>query len=294
MKDPYKLNIDRWQTLNFSLEFWLKGKYIYDTPNFLGNISSYLPGQLLLAVIFYLMGNVGYIQVAAILLFSYAVIKKFKNNFLAVQAIFLLGISLSYIYEAICKSDFISSFIFTASFILLWSEKFKDNYFEKPILLGICLGILCLTRSVVIVALILFLLKSFLKTDWSARIKMTLSFIITIIILLGTVLFPAKSFQYILDHNPLNLQGQSNGFVMLFFLTLTIIMSFYVKKISQVFIYSSIIIFVLMVSFLLEQYFVLGYDYQNNFFSTTYLASCLPFSIVGYCFSIKDEKINKI
>lgn len=53
MKDPYRMNIDRWQTLEFSLEYWFKGKYIYDTPNFMGNLSSYLPGQLALSGIFY-------------------------------------------------------------------------------------------------------------------------------------------------------------------------------------------------------------------------------------------------
>lgn len=285
MKDPYKMNIDRWATLEFSVQHWVKGEYIYDTPNFMGNLSSYLPGQLLLSSVFYFLGNVGYLQVAAFLLFSYVIFLEFKGNFQRFLAIGMLGISLAYIYEVVCKSDFISSFIAVAAFILFWNRMFKDDYFKRPFLLGICIGILCLTRSVVIIPLIIFLLNPFLKTSWKNKIKFGLSFLLTVAILLASVLLPAKSMEHVLQYNPLNLQGQSNKFVMLFFMILSVILSFYVKKIETVFYFSAYILFLVMLSFVSEQYFTLGFSYQNNFFSTTYLAACLPFCIIGYCYT---------
>ncbi|MCP1300349.1 hypothetical protein NK356_14315 [Chryseobacterium sp. S0630] len=285
MKDPYKMNIDRWATLEFSVQHWVKGEYIYDTPNFMGNLSSYLPGQLLLSSVFYFLGNVGYLQVAAFLLFSYVIFLEFKGNFQRFLAIGMLGISLAYIYEVVCKSDFISSFIAVAAFILFWNRMFKDDYFKRPYLLGICIGILCLTRSVVIIPLIIFLLNPFLKTSWKNKIKFGLSFLLTVAILLASVLLPAKSMEHVLQYNPLNLQGQSNKFVMLFFMILSVILSFYVKKIETVFYFSAYILFLVMLSFVSEQYFTLGFSYQNNFFSTTYLAACLPFCIIGYCYT---------
>lgn len=285
MKDPYKMNIDRWATLEFSEQHWVKGEYIYDTPNFMGNLSSYLPGQLLLSSIFYFLGNVGYLQVASFLLFSYVIFLEFKGNFHRFLAIVMFGISLAYIYEVVCKSDFISSFIAVAAFILFWSRKFKDDYFKRPFLLGICIGILCLTRSVVIIPLIIFLLNPFLKTCWKNKIKFGISFLLTVAILLASVLLPAKSMEHVLQYNPLNLQGQSNKFVMLFFMILSVILSFYVKKIETVFYFSAYILFLVMLSFVSEQYLTLGVSYQNNFFSTTYLAACLPFCIIGYCYT---------
>jgi len=289
LKDPYQLNIDRWQTLNFSLEYWIHGKYIYDTRNFMGNLSSYFPGQLLLALPFYLLGNVGYLQVAAFLLFSYTVLLEFKSNLMRFMAIAMFGISLSYIYETVCKSDFISSFIFVAAFILFWHSKFKNNYFQRPILLGICLGIVCLTRSVAVIPLIIFLLKPFLATSADRKIKTVITFIITVCILLITVLLPAKNLEYIVQYNPLNLQGQSNKFVMLFFAAAAVFISFYVKKISDVFTFSTFIVFLVMLSFILEKYLLFGYGFQHNLFSTTYLAACLPFSIIAYCLSVRKE-----
>lgn len=293
LKDPYHVNIDRWQTINFSLEFWTHGKYIYDTKNFMGNLSSYLPGQLLLALPFYLLGNVGYLQVGAFLLFSYTVLREFKINLIRFTAIMMLGISLSYIYEVVCKSDFISSFIFCAAFILFWHSKFKGDYFQKPVLLGICLGILCLTRSVAVIPLIIFLLKPFLATDMSRKIKTVAAFLGTAAVLLLTVFIPAKSFDYIILYNPLNLQGQGNTWIMLFFLASAVLLSFYVKKINDVFYFSTYIVFLAMVCYVLEKYLTLGFGFQHNLFSTTYLAACLPFSIIGYCFSI-DMRTDKL
>lgn len=289
MKDPYRMNIDRWQTLEFSLEYWFKGKYIYDTPNFMGNLSSYLPGQLALSGIFYFLGNVGYLQVAAFLLFSSAVLIEFKNNLIRFKAILMLGVSLAYIYEVVCKSDFISSFIFVAAFMLFWSSRFRNDYFQKPVLLGICTGLLCLTRSVVVIPLIIFLLQPFIATSWEKKIKFGLSFLFMVSVLLATVLLPAKSIDHLLQYNPLTLQGQSNKFVMLFFVALAIIVAFYVKKIETVFYFSAYITFLIMLCFVGEQYLTLGISYQNNFFSTTYLAACLPFSVIGYCFALRNN-----
>lgn len=294
--DPYKLNIDRWQTLNYSLEYWLQGKFFYDEINFMGNKSSYLPGQLLIALPFYLLGNVGYLQLACFLLFSYVLTKEFKSNYLQLVGVFMFSVSLSYIYEVICKSDFISSFIIVASFIALWHNKYKDDYFQKPYLLGLILGILFLTRSVAVIPLIIFLLRPFLRSDMNSKIKVMLSFTLTLVILLATVILPGNDLLYILKHNPLTLQGQSNKYIMLFFVFFAVILSFYVKKIASVFCFSSVIVFLVMVSFVTEKYFSLGYDYQNNYFSTTYLAACLPFAIIAYCFSVEKEikSSNKI
>ncbi|MDQ0067275.1 hypothetical protein [Chryseobacterium lathyri] len=293
LKDPYQMNIDRWQTLDFSLDYWIQGKYIYNTRNFMGNLSSYLPGQLLLALPAYLLGNVGYLQVAAFLLFSYAVLLEFKNNLIRFTAILMLGISLSYIYEAVCKSDFISSFIFVAAFILFWHSKFKGDYFQKPMLLGVCLGILFLTRSVAVIPLIIFLLKPFLATGINRKIKTVAAFILTVAILLLSVFFPAENLDYIIQHNPLTLQGQSNKFVMLGFLGATLAMSFCARTINDVFYFSTCIVFLVMLSFVLEKYLLSGFGFQHNLFSTTYLAACLPFSIIAYCFSVRKE-IEKV
>lgn len=291
LDNPVELNIDRWQTLDFSLDYWLQGIYIYDFKNFMGNYSSYLPGQLLLALPFYLLGNVGYLQIGAFLIFCFAIAKQFESNVIKTIGIGMFGISLSFIYEVLCKSDFIASFIIVASFIALWHHVFHKNYFKKPILLGICVGILFLTRSVVAIALIIFLLRAFFETDRISRIKTIIGFSLTVVLLTLSVILPAKDFNYILKYNPVLLQSQSNNtLLMLVFIITACILSFFVQKIADVFYFSGYVIFFLMLSFLIEQYWLYDYNYQNNFFSTTYLASCLPFIIFGFCYTLKKNE----
>ncbi len=291
MKDPYSLNIDRWQTAEYCLDYWLHGKYIYSTRNFMGNIPSYLPGQLLLLLGFYLLGNVGYMQAAALMLFgvvSKFVFKSFKTAFLAV---FMLFFSLTYLYEAICKSDFISSFILTSAFILYWNKKYPHNYFQKPILLGLIVGILFLTRSVVLVPLILFLGRSFFLATLGEKMRFSLTFLGVVSVLLSSVLLPAESVEYILAYNPLGVQGQANVFVMLFFVLITIFLSFIIKKMKHVFFCSSVIVFLLMLSFIVEQIII---NTETNFINITYLTAALPFCIISFCLYSEENEVVKV
>ncbi|CAA7194685.1 hypothetical protein [Chryseobacterium potabilaquae] len=289
LKDPYKLKIDRWQTIEYAMRYWLDGKYIYDTRNYMGNFPSYLPGQLLIILPFYFLGNVGYLQVAAFILFGYAVSKEFKNQNIKFLAIFLLSISLSYVYELVCKSDLISSFILVSAFILYWHRKFQEDYFKKPFLLGLILGGICLTRSVVVIPLILFLLKPFLETNVKNKIKVCIGFIITFSILLFTVLAPAKDFDYILKYNPLQLQGQANKYVTLLFLVLTVILAFFVKRFKQVFFLSTLIIWGVMASFIIE---TILRGFTLEYMSFSYWASALPFCIIAYCYEMQEQRYS--
>lgn len=289
IQDPYSLKIDRWQTAEYSLDYWLHGKYIYATKNFMGNIPSYLPGQLLLLVGFYLIGNVGYLQVASLILFSFTIIKCFKSNNIRVIGILLTVFSLSFMYEAVCKSDFISSFIVVSSFIILWNEKFEKNVFQWPLLLGLITGVLWLTRSVVVIPLILFLCRPYFEATWKEKLNFLISFSLTVVLLLFSVLFPAEDFDYVLAYNPLGMQGQSNIFVVMFFTMVSVILSFFVKSISHQFYLSTMIIFALMCSFIVEQ---LIRETTSNLINITYLAAPLPFCIMSFCLIKKSN--NKL
>lgn len=283
---PYKVNIDRWQTIEYCLKDWLNGDFFYDKPNFIGQMPSYLPGQLLAAVGFYLVGNVGYLQIAAFIIFIASVFSFFSNNNTRSIASFLLAASLSFVYEIVCKSDFISSFIFTAAFIIFWHKKFSDNYFKKPLLLGLILGFLCLTRSLVIIPIILFLLDPFFKANHSEKLRSILGFLISFSLLLSTVILPVKSFEYLQEFNPLKTQGQGSGYIMLIFLIVTVAISRFVQNIQQIFFYSAIIYFLLIGSFLIESS-LNGIVYNN--LGITYLASSLPFAIIGYCYCLSEN-----
>ena len=227
----------------------------------------------------------------AFLSFALSSLYYFNKKMITLLAIIAFGSSISNLYEVICKSDFISSFVFVSSFILVWCKKYKNNYFKNPILLGILVGVLCLTRSVAVLGLIIFLLKPFFKQSLKIKTQFLVSFLCTIFVLLASVFATAPNLEYIKMHNPFSLQGQSSSSIlMLLFVILSCILSFFVNKKQDVFYFSSYIIFFAMLSYMIEQYIRFGYGFQNNFFATTYLAACLPFVVTAFCFSfIKKE-----
>lgn len=61
---------------------------------------------------------------------------------------------------------------------------------------------------------------------------------------------------------------------------------FFIKNIQQVFFYSALIYFLLIGSFLIESS-LNGIVY--NHLGITYLASALPFAIIGYCYLISEN-----
>jgi len=174
--------------------------------------------------------------------------------------------------------------------MLYWHRKFKSDYFKNAFILGLLLGVICLTRSVVIIPLILFLFKPFVETSLNNKFKTIFGFLISFSILMATVLLPAKGFDYILKYNPMALQGQTNKYITLFFILLTFILSyFYVKNIKQVFFLSALITFSVTTAFVFEQ---ISWGYDLMFLGFSYSAIALPFCLFGYCLQLESNNLN--
>jgi predicted transporter len=83
-----------------------------------------------------------------------------------------------------------------------------------------------------------FPVTAFLEYRLEKKIKFGFSFLLTVSLLLATVLLPAKNLDHLMQYNPLTLQGQSNKLVMLFFIVLAIIASFYAKDRNRILFFS--------------------------------------------------------
>jgi len=102
-------------------------------------------------------------------------------------------------------------------------------------------------------------------------------------------MLPAESIDEILAYNPLAMQGQLNSAVVLVFLSITVFLSFVLKEIKHIFLWSSMIVFAVMASHIIEQ---ILRNTAIEFLNVTYLAAALPFSIIGYCFLLQEDKFK--
>lgn len=78
--DPNSLHVDRWSAMEITIENLLDGRYPYDKTDYLGQTSSNLPGLSLLGLPFYLLGDVGYLQVFVFGVFSFWIYKSKRKS----------------------------------------------------------------------------------------------------------------------------------------------------------------------------------------------------------------------
>ncbi|MDR0307301.1 MAG: hypothetical protein LBI42_10765 [Chitinispirillales bacterium] len=60
--DPYSIDVDRWSALHGFISYLFEGKYPYLARTHLGQAASPLPVMNFITIPFYLMGDVGYLQ----------------------------------------------------------------------------------------------------------------------------------------------------------------------------------------------------------------------------------------
>ena len=73
--DGESLNVGRWSALELTIQGITEGIYPYSRIDYLGNMSSNFPALGFLGLPFYLLGDVGYLQVFTYILFSIYVYK---------------------------------------------------------------------------------------------------------------------------------------------------------------------------------------------------------------------------
>ncbi len=74
--DGNSLKVDRWSAIDVAISALLNGEYPYTAIDHLNGRTSNFPGLLVLGIPFYLLGNVGYLQIFA----SYFFLTRYLNS----------------------------------------------------------------------------------------------------------------------------------------------------------------------------------------------------------------------
>lgn len=184
--DGNQLNVDRWSAMDVGIKAVLSGEYPYTAIDHLGGRTSNFPGLFLIGAPFYLLGNVGYLQVAVFLLFAIATFYFFKTNYQRFLVLGLLLLSPAYYWELVVKSDLMSNLFLVLIFLTFWYLRSTKKYFSQPVLLGFVIGVLVLTRGVVYLPLLIFMLKPFFVAFGKLHIKFIVTVVVTISLLFTT------------------------------------------------------------------------------------------------------------
>ena len=217
--DGESLNSDRWSAMSVAIESIAQGTYPYTAIDHMGGRSSHLPGMLLIGAPFYLLGDVGLLQLGALLLFAFALIKSKKNVFLILG---LLFISPAYWWEVYAKSDLLSNFLIIISCYLLFENAAQRIITRYPLLLGLIILLLLLTRFTSIIPIAIFLMPFCLRVFNKKGIKTVIGGLIGLMFSVIIISPWSVDWTVVMNQNPIELQ---NRFVPMWLSMLTFAMA---------------------------------------------------------------------
>lgn len=291
--DGNSLNVDRWSAMHVAIEALLNGEYPYTAVDHLNQNTSNFPSLLLIGLPFYLLGNVGYLEVFSFGLLVVTLYKTLPLKSVYIYLFFLL-ISPAYWWEIFAISDLLSNIIIVFCFIILCKQYLSNDIFKYPVLFGVVIAILLLTRGVVFIPLVLFYFQKFLKVPWKNKLLFSVAFTITFVLLIFMVLINCPDVATFEKFNPITLQtALVPNFVSIASIILPLILALVIKEWKTKF-YTTIVLFLIpvIIAFVLRS---ANYGFMNMFstqtqFDLSYFTMTFPFILYILSISIKKPE----
>lgn len=155
----FDLNMDRDSAIVTWLEELIAFRYPYAQPTDIGNPISPLPAIPLIAAPFYLLGNVGYLQIAAYLLLVLLLHTTFHRiPLIRFYTIIMLSSSPLLFFEVVARSDLVANMTLIVG-ITWWLERHQSYVWKRDAyLLGILVGVTAATRLALLPAVMVIYL----------------------------------------------------------------------------------------------------------------------------------------
>jgi hypothetical protein len=191
------LNVDRWSAMEVGIKALLNGQYPYSAIDHLRGRTSNLPALIFIGIPFYLIGNIGFLQSFAFLIFSLIMYLAFNNYRDRLFCMLLLILSPAYLWEIYVKSDLMSNFIFILFFLIVVQNKIVKDKKINTIILAFISTALVLTRLTAIIPISLLLFKKFYKYSLIEKVKFIATCLLTSIVFLYICFNKVNSFEHL-------------------------------------------------------------------------------------------------
>ncbi len=276
--DGESLNVDRWSAMELMVQGITEGKYPYSRIDHLGNMSSNFPALGYIALPFYLLGDIGYLQVFTFLLFSFFLYKTCSKKTTSFFILFLFLFSPALIWEIIVKSDLVSNIMLVFLFVEYWAKKYAGNLLQKPILLGAIIAFFLLTRGVVIIPLIIFFSKDFWVSKTSTKIKVIASTVLMSLLICLPIILSVPDWDTFINNNPLSLQTNKTPLLSYSLLCVLFVIPYITGKHNDYIFYSALIIFTIPFISMMSSINQTGWHstFFEHKFDISYLSMAIP------------------
>lgn len=275
------VNVDRWNIITSFLDALFSGRFPYAARSFHNNIPGPFPVYFILAIPFYLIGEIGYYTLFGFLCFVYIVKKSYRDTKTGTILLILLSSSPAFLWEVSVRSTIFVNMVLFLLWVL-WVEKTDLNRRRNFLLTGIAGGLMLSTRGILALPMAAYLSFKFLKDGQWLRmfrfgVLMISGFIITLLP------FALWDFHLFMINNPLTLQaGSLPSVITASLIGLTILLG---KNIDLrgCYLLSGIMLFsAVALSFVLRAAsFGLRESFFNSRFDISYFIFALPFVLLS-------------
>lgn len=148
------LNVDRWSVINVFWEHVFAGKYPYSAQSNMGNYPGPLPVYFLLALPFYLIGEIGIFSITGFLLLALFMRRNLTPHKSA-GCLILMILSIPILWEIAVRSTIVVNavlFILYTSWLLDLDMNNKKNFILSAIISGLLLS----TRSILVLVFVVY------------------------------------------------------------------------------------------------------------------------------------------
>lgn len=226
--NPVDIIVDRGSAITAFCDRLVHGQFPYAARTHLGRQVSGFPGLFLVILPFYLLGDVGYFQLAALLVLSFFLFKQASGFDQKIILLVLFGTSPIFLWECLVRSDLTANMILLL-FILNWIKNREENLsLRHTAIAGILCGLILLTRGIVLIPLLLYL-NQILRRMNKARLALFIGTLGATVILLVLPFFLWDPSGFKLN-NPLFVQsGYLPGWLLGIFLCVAFCLGFIIR-----------------------------------------------------------------
>ncbi len=275
------IQVDRWSALELTVKGIVNGQYPYTRLDHLGNMSSNLPALGWLAIPFYFLGDVGYLQVFVFLLFAFYLFKSYENGFVPFIILILYLLSPAFWWEIVVKSDLVSNMLLFVLMLDVWERKFRGkNSLHRPFLLGAILAFFLLTRGVLVVPMIIFFFKEFWDSEMREKLRFVVSFLLSLLLISLPLLLSVPDWDTLVRYNPFVLQTNKAPLFAYLFLLAAFAVPYRTAR-KHYFFYAALLVFAIPFSSLFVLVAEEGWRRTifESLFDMSYLSMSLPFAL---------------
>lgn len=198
--DPGHIRVGRFPALEDWIARLLNGQYPYISPT----RPSGFPFLFLLAMPFYLLGDLGLLQIFAFLIYVLILRSRYGGEGTnRVRTLILLTASPVFLYEIAVRSDLFSNMVLVILYMMFCENRVRDTKIPALLIMGFVGGLLLATRGIVLLIFLLYfgyLFKNQLKRGLLFLTGIITGFIIVILP------FAFWNIEYFMRHGPFSIQ----------------------------------------------------------------------------------------